>query len=202
MSTSPAPHSLGAGLSGPRRAGSPSAALLIALGAVEIALGLIAIVWPAVASVSIAILLGCLFLVEGGVALVGAFTARGWLLLGRLVWSFVSGLAGIYLIAYPEGGVVGLTVLLVIVLFLAGVSLLGTGLLGDENRGLLIAAGVLNIVLGALIWADLPSSASWAIGLLVGLHFLVGGLRTTSSGLELRREKRGPRIREEALSRA
>jgi uncharacterized membrane protein HdeD (DUF308 family) len=103
MSTSPAPHSLGSGLSGPRRTGSRSAALLVALGAAEIVLGLIAIVWPAVASVSIAILLGCLFLVEGGVALVGAFTARGWQLLGRLVWSFVSGLAGIYVIANPEG---------------------------------------------------------------------------------------------------
>jgi uncharacterized membrane protein HdeD (DUF308 family) len=202
MSTSPAPHSLGAGLSGPLRAGSRSTALLIALGGVEIALGLIAIVWPAVASVSIAILLGCLFFVEAGVVLVSAFFARGWQLLGRLVWSFVSGLAGIYLIAYPEGGVVGLTVILVILLFLAGVSLVGTGLLGDENRGLLMAVGALNIVFGALIWANLPSSASWAIGLLVGLHFLASGLRTAWSGLELRREKRGPGIREGALSRA
>ena len=202
MTTSPAPHSLGAGLSGPRRDASRSAALLIALGAVEIVLGVIAIVWPAVAAVSIAILLGTLFLIEGGVALVSAFAARGWHLLGRLVWSFVSGLAGIYLIAYPEGGVVGLTVVLVIVLFIAGVLLVGTGLLGDENRGVMLAAGAWNIAFGALIWANLPSSASWAIGLLVGLHFLVGGVRTASSGLEARREKRDPRIREEALSRA
>jgi uncharacterized membrane protein HdeD (DUF308 family) len=119
MSTSPAPHSLGAGLSGPGRAGSRSTALLIALGGVEIAFGLIAIVWPAVASVSIAILLGCLFFVEGGVVLVSAFFARGWQVLGRLVWDF-----------------------------------------------------------------------------------LAGGLRTAWSGLELRREKRGPGIREGALSRA
>jgi uncharacterized membrane protein HdeD (DUF308 family) len=102
MSTSPAPHSLGAGLSGPRGAGPRSAALLVALGAAEIVLGLIAIVWPAV----------------------------------------------------------------------------------------------------ALIWANLPSSASWAIGLLVGLHFLVAGVRTAWSGFELRREKRSPGIREGALSRA
>lgn len=202
MTTSPAPHPLGAGLSGSRRDASRSAALLIALGAVEIVLGVIAIVWPAVASVSIAILLGTLFLIEGGVALVSAFAARGWHLLGRLVWSFVSGLAGIYLIADPEGGVVGLTVVLVIVLFISGVALVGTGVLGDQDRGLLLTVGALNIVCGGLIWANLPSSASWAIGLLVGLHFLAGGVRTAWSGIELRRETRGPRLRGEALGRA
>lgn len=169
----------------------------------EIVIGVIAIVWPAAAAVSIAILLGTLLLVEGGVALVSAFAARGWQLLGRLLWSIVSGLAGIYLLAYPDEGVVGLTALLVIVMFVAGVVFLAAGLLGDENRGLLLAVGALDVIVGALVWAELPSSATWAIGLLVGFHFLARGIELTTFGLDLRRKaKRGTGIGETAMGSA
>jgi uncharacterized membrane protein HdeD (DUF308 family) len=148
----------------------------------QIVLGLIAIIWPAVAAVSIAILLGTLLLIEGGIALVAALAARGWQLFGRLVVSLVSGLAGVYLLAYPDEGVVGLTIVLVIVMFVSGVSLLATGLLGDDNRGMLILVGTLDLVVGVLIWTNLPSSASWAVGLLVGFHFLARGIETASYG--------------------
>jgi uncharacterized membrane protein HdeD (DUF308 family) len=169
---------------------------------VEIVMGVIAIVWPAAAAVSIAILLGTLLLIEGGVALVSAFAARGWQLLGRLIWSIVGGLAGIYLLAYPDEGVVGLTALLVIVMFFAGFAFLVTGLMGDENRGLLLVVGALGINVGALIWAGLPTSADWAIGLLVGFHFLARGIETTTLGLDLRRKAKRGAIGEAVVGRA
>jgi membrane protein HdeD len=179
-----------------------SSALLLGVGAVEIVMGVIAIVWPAAAAVSIAILLGTLLLIEGGVALVSAFAARGWQLLGRLIWSIVGGLAGIYLLAYPDEGVVGLTALLVIVMFFAGFAFLVTGLMGDENRGLLLVVGALGINVGALIWAGLPTSADWAIGLLVGFHFLARGIETTTLGLDLRRKAKRGAIGEAVVGRA
>ena len=163
--------------------------LFILLGAVEIVLGLIAIIWPAVAAVSIAILLGTLLLVQGGVALVAAFSARGWRMFRRLLLSNLSGLAGVYLLVYPEEGVVGLTAVLVIVLFIAGALAVAAGLIGERN-GVLIAGGLFDIVIGALVWAHLPSSASWAIGLLVGCFFLANGIETLSSGFDSRRAER------------
>ena len=175
--------------------------LFILLGAVEIVLGLIAIVWPAVAAISIAILLGVLLLVQGGVALVSAFAAHGWRLFRRLLLSFVSGLAGVYLLAYPEEGVVGLTVVLVLVLFIAGALVLAAGLMG-ERSGVLIAGGLFDILIGALIWAHLPSSASWAIGLLVGLYFVASGIETMSFGLDVRREGRREGVGEGAMAGA
>ena len=164
---------------------------ILAAGLVEIILGLISIVWPAVASVSIAILLGVLLLISGGVALVTASAARGWHLLGRLLWSFVSGLGGLYLLVYPEEGLVGLTAILVIVMFLAGTAFVGLALFGGGNRSLLLAAGAIDVLVGVLIWAELPSSASWAIGLLVGFHLLARGIETTTFGLTVRRESAG-----------
>ena len=175
--------------------------LFILLGAVEIVLGVIAIVWPAVAAVSIAILLGALLLVQGGVALVSAFSARGWRLFRRLSLSFASGLAGAYLIAYPEEGVLGLTMVLVIVLFGAGALAVLAGILG-ERKGVLIAGGLFDIVIGALVWAHLPSSASWAIGLLVGCFFLATGIETLSSGLDARRGERRASVGEQVMAGA
>jgi uncharacterized membrane protein HdeD (DUF308 family) len=157
-------------------------------GLVEIVLGLIAILWPAVASVSVAILLGILLLISGGVAFVTAFAARGWHLFGRLLWSFANGLGGLYLLVFPDEGLVGLTALLVIVMFLTGTVFVALALFGGGNRGLLLAVGAIDILLGAFVWAELPSSASWAIGLLVGFHLLARGIETTTFGLTLSRE--------------
>lgn len=161
---------------------------VLVAGLVEIVLGLIAILWPAVASVSVAILLGILLLISGGVALVAAFAARGWHLFGRLLWSFVSGLGGLYLLVFPDEGLVGLTALLVIVMFLTGTAFVALALFGGGNRGVLLAVGAIDILVGAFVWAELPSSASWAIGLLVGFHLLARGIETTTFGLTLRRE--------------
>ncbi len=175
--------------------------LFILLGGIEIVLGAIAIIWPAVAAVSIAILLGTLLLVQGGVALASAFAAHGWRLFRRLLLSFVSGLAGVYLLVYPEEGVVGLTIVLVIVLFSAGALAVAAGLIVERN-GVLIAGGLFDIAIGALVWAHLPSSASWAIGLLVGCFFLANGIETLSSGLDARRDERRTRPGKQVMAGA
>jgi uncharacterized membrane protein HdeD (DUF308 family) len=174
---------------------------VLVAGLVEIVLGLIAIVWPAVASVSIAILLGVLLLISGGVAFVTAFAARGWHIFGRLVWSLVSGLGGLYLLVYPDEGLVGLTALLVIVMFLTGTAFLALGLFGGGNRGLLLGMGAIDILVGVFIWAELPSSASWALGLLLGFHLLARGVETTTFGLTLRRHARAQLVRHHVGSR-
>ena len=62
-----------------------------------------------------------------------------------------------------------------LVLFVAGGVRVVVGMT-DSRRRVLLAIGVFDIVLGSLIWADLPSSATWVIGLLIGLHFLIGGV--------------------------
>jgi uncharacterized membrane protein HdeD (DUF308 family) len=158
---------------------------------VEIALGLVAIAWPTVASVSVAILLGILLLISGGVDFVTAFAARGWHLFAHLLWSFISGLGGLYVLVFLDEGLVGLTALLVIVMFLTGTALVALALFGGGNRALLLAAGAIDVLVGVFIWAELPSSASWAIGLLVGFHLLARGIETTTFGLTVRRESAG-----------
>jgi uncharacterized membrane protein HdeD (DUF308 family) len=55
---------------------------------------------------------------------------------------------------------------------------------GAPGAGITGFGGALSVVLGILIAASLPSSASWAIGLLVGINLIFWGVRAlTGAGL-------------------
>jgi uncharacterized membrane protein HdeD (DUF308 family) len=41
--------------------------------------------------------------------------------------------------------------------------------------GWMLVSGIIDLVLAAMIWAGLPSTAAWALGLLVGINMLFGG---------------------------
>ena len=41
--------------------------------------------------------------------------------------------------------------------------------------GLMLVSGIVDLVLAAMIIAGLPSTAAWAIGLLVGINMVFGG---------------------------
>jgi uncharacterized membrane protein HdeD (DUF308 family) len=53
--------------------------------------------------------------------------------------------------------------------------------------GWMLASGVVDIILGGLIFAGLPSTAAWAIGLLVGINMVFGGVALTLMALHARK---------------
>jgi uncharacterized membrane protein HdeD (DUF308 family) len=56
-----------------------------------------------------------------------------------------------------------------------------------EGTWVVALNGAVSLLLGILIWADLPSSASWAIGLLVGIDLLIAGTGLIMTALAGRR---------------
>lgn len=54
---------------------------------------------------------------------------------------------------------------------------------GEPNAGLLGLSGVTSLLIGILILAKFPSSADWAIGLLVGIDLIFAGWTLTSVAL-------------------
>ena len=150
---------------------------------VELGLGLAAIVWPIAAAAGFALLVGCVFLTAGTIGLATAHRTKGGALAVRLSASLLSVAAGAYLVVDPDRTVLGLTTLLAI--FLAGVGAVKivAGIL-DGSRRVFVAMGIFDIALGTLIWANLPSSAEWALGLLVGLHFLAVGFATLGGSFD------------------
>ncbi len=143
-------------------------------------LGLLAITLPLLASIAITLFLGWMFLISGIAGLILTIWARQ---IPGFWWSILSALlslaAGVLLIGWPGQGVISLTLVLGVFFVMEGVASIMYAL---EHRreltgrwGWMIAAGILDLVISAMIITGLPGSAAWAIGLLVGINLVFGG---------------------------
>ncbi len=149
-------------------------------GVVLVLLGLMAIILPQVASIAVAFLIGWLLLLSGVVGLWGTFATRRGPGFGWSLASAVAGIvAGIVLLAWPLSGVVTLTLVLSAFLCVEGVVSILYAL--DHRRqlsgrwGMLLLSGAVDLLLAGVIFAGLPASAGWAIGILIGINLVVGG---------------------------
>ncbi|MGN6190225.1 MAG: HdeD family acid-resistance protein [Conexibacter sp.] len=173
---------------------------LLISGWLAVVAGTIAILVPAVASVTAAIFIGWMLLLAAVFLLVNAFSVRdvGQMLL-RLLLAFAAGAAGLALLVAPLKGTYTLTVLLVLWFAVTGTMRIIGAIAerGAPGAGWMGANGVVTLLLGILIGANLPESSDWAIGLLVGIDFLFYGFGAlvAASALkhgELPGEARGP----------
>lgn len=159
---------------------------LMLVGVLAIFVGCIAILVPAVASVGTAIFIGWVLLFVGGLMIAGAFSAHsiGTLVL-RLLWALLTVLVGLWLIVEPDNGTLTLTVVLGIYFLFMGLTRTTIAIIarGQPNAGLLGLSGIASLLIGILILAELPSSADWAIGLLVGIDLIFAGWTLTSVAL-------------------
>jgi len=165
---------------------------LLIEGIVLVLLGAAAIVIPPIATLAIELIVGWLFLISGIVGLVMTFVMRQapgfW-------WSLFSAIlaiaAGVVLLGWPASGVVSLTLLLIVFFIMEGVATIMYAL--DHKRelsgrwGFVLASGIVDLVLAAIIFAGLPGTAAWAIGLLVGINMLFGGAALIGLALHARR---------------
>jgi uncharacterized membrane protein HdeD (DUF308 family) len=152
--------------------------VLLAVAMLALSAGAVSIVIPAVTSVTMTIFIGWLLMFAGATAAIDAFSSRsGW----RGLEALLAFVAGLYLLVLPLSGTVTLTFVLAVWLFANGVSSLAVGLGGAESWGgarlMAVLGGVLSMLLGVLIAVELPSSAAWAIGLLVGVNLLFWSVR-------------------------
>ncbi|MBS1869946.1 MAG: DUF308 domain-containing protein [Actinobacteria bacterium] len=153
--------------------------------------GAIAILVPAVASVTVAIFIGWMLLLGAVFLLIDAFAGRelGWMVL-RLLLAFAAGAAGLALLLAPLHGTYTLTVLLVLWFAITGVMRIAVAIAerGTPGAGWTGANGVITLLLGILIGAHLPESSDWAIGLLVGIDFLFYGFGALAAASALKHE--------------
>jgi uncharacterized membrane protein HdeD (DUF308 family) len=154
--------------------------LLLIEGIVLVLLGAAAIVIPQVATLAVTILLSWVFFVSGVVGLITTFMMRQapgfW-------WSLFSAVlaiaAGIVLIASPVSGALSLTILVIAFFILEGIATIMYAL--DHKRelsgrwGLLLLSGIVDLILAGILFSGLPNTATWALGLLVGINMLLGG---------------------------
>jgi uncharacterized membrane protein HdeD (DUF308 family) len=164
---------------------------LLIEGIILAGLGAAAIVIPAIATLAVEIILGWLFLLSGLVGLVMTFAMRHAPGFWWSLFSAVLALAiGAVLIGWPLGGAMSLTLLLIVFFVMEGVATIMYAL--DHKRelsgqwGFMLASGIVDLVLAAVIYAGLPGTAAWAIGLMVGINMLFGGFALIALALRSR----------------
>jgi len=165
--------------------------LFLIEGIILVILGIAAIALPPIATIAFTIIIGWIFLVSGIVGLITTFWARQapgfW-------WALISGLiaiaAGIVLLAWPISGTLSLTLVLIAFFIVEGIASI---LYAIEHRGQLsgrwawmLVSGVIDLILAGIIFSGLPGTAAWALGLLVGINMLFGGVALIAMALAAR----------------
>src|SRR4051812_41857831 len=160
-------------------------------GILLVVLGLAAMILPPLASLAVTIFLGWMFLISGIAGLALTFWARG---MPGFWWSLLSAvlaiLAGLILVAQPVQGTVTLTIVIGVYFLAEGVATIMYAL--EHRRELsgrwswLAISGVVDIVIAGIIISGLPGTAMWALGLLVGINLLFGGLTMIGMALAAR----------------
>jgi uncharacterized membrane protein HdeD (DUF308 family) len=159
---------------------------LLISGILALLVGVVAITVPIIASVTVAIFVGW-------VLVAGAITMGIHAISNRATWRALEALltliAGLYILVLPLNGTVTLTFVLAVWFFASGVTrLILAWQGGDAPDGWITAlGGLLSVVLGFLIAASLPSSAAWAIGLLVGINLIFWGVRALAGAQLMKR---------------
>jgi uncharacterized membrane protein HdeD (DUF308 family) len=155
-------------------------------------LGLLAIVVPPVATIAVEVLIGWLLLMSGIVGLIATLRMRsapgfGWSLLSAILGI----VAGIVLLRWPMSGAMSLTLILTVFLVLEGVISILYAL--EHKRelsgrwGAMLFSGLIDLSLAGIIFAGLPATAAWAIGLLIGINLVFGGSALIAMALHARK---------------
>ena len=149
-------------------------------GAVMIVLGVLAIVFPVFATLAVDLYLGWLFLFSGALVLIlmiatGRIPGFWW----ALVTAILAIVLGLALLLKPAAGIVSLTAVLTAFFMVEGIFQTAAALTYREgiphSWGWLLASGVADLVLAAIIISGWPGTVAWTLGLLAGVSLLTSG---------------------------
>jgi uncharacterized membrane protein HdeD (DUF308 family) len=163
---------------------------LIAIGALFIILGTLAIMEPFVAGLAIAFLVGWLLIIGGVFHFLAALSGGGtWRLIVQVLLGILYVAGGVYFLTHTLQALGTLTLWLAIIILLEAIFEI-VAYVRTRGRGgaswLLINA-IVTLLVGGLIWFHWPSSSVWAIGTLVGVNLLMTGISRLMFGVAARK---------------
>lgn len=163
---------------------------LMIVGGLVAVLGLGAVLFPLVSSLTVAIFFGAALTIAGFGHVAHAFSAAGWKgAVGEILLALVYLVAGVAMLANPVLSLTTLTILVIAYFIAEGVVLLFLGWSLRRERGWVasVVSGAISLVLAGLLWIGFPGTAAWALGLLVGISLLSSGISMMVLGYEASR---------------
>jgi uncharacterized membrane protein HdeD (DUF308 family) len=159
-------------------------------GVLLIAAGVLAVIYPIVSSVAVVVLLGWLLVASGVLQAISLIGARQvphfWL---QLVSVILAVLIGLLFLRDPGQALLTLTLLLIVFFMIEGISKIVFSLTirPFPHWGWVLASGLVGVILAAILWASLPVTALWLIGLLLGIQLISVGAAMANLAWHVRR---------------
>ena len=171
---------------------------LLFQGVVMVVLGFLAIVAPAVATIAVDFYIGGLFLLSGIVGLLAMFSVSD---VAAFFWALLTAalslVVGVLLLCRPEAGAASLTIVLTAFFVAEGIfQIVGSLSYRDVlpgSWGWMLASGIADLLLAAIIVLSWPVSAAWALGLIAGINFITSGAALVTVAIEGRSFTHRPR---------
>jgi uncharacterized membrane protein HdeD (DUF308 family) len=160
-----------------------NAGIGMAVGIVVAIAGVLALLAPLAAGLSVAIAVGVLLLISGISRMFFAFKMGSF---GPGLLMFVIGLlsafAGGYMVARPGMALATITIVLAAYFIVAGIFeiIWAFRLRPIKGWGWTLFSGIAALILGIMIWRQFPVSGVWAVGTLAGIHLIFGGSSVAS----------------------
>ncbi len=160
----------------------------VALGIAEILLGAFAIGASVLTTVISMTVFGWLLMIGGVISVVHAFWQKQWSgFFIDMVVGLLYAVAGIMIASNPGLAAVTLTLLIALLLVMAGAFRIAVGVTHHyAHRGWLLLNGVITLVLGMLVWSQWPVDGLWVIGLFIGIEMIFYGWSSVMLGMTLR----------------
>lgn len=164
-------------------------------GVLLVVAGILAIIYPVISSGAVVILLGWLLIASGllqGLSLIGARQVpHFWL---QLISVILAILIGLLFLRDTTQGLMTLALLLIIFFMMEGISkvVFALTIRPFPNWGWVLASGLVGILLALILWASLPVTAVWLIGVLLGVNLISIGAAIAYLAWQVRKSDAAP----------
>jgi uncharacterized membrane protein HdeD (DUF308 family) len=147
------------------------------LGIALVVLGMIAVGSSVAATFATVVVFGVLLILGGLTEIVGAFWTREWSGFFLVLLSGVLELVlGLFFVRDPGGAALAMTLLLACFLVAGGIfRMVGAFYVHYTSWIWPFLGGLIDLLLGLMIWAQWPFSGLWVIGLFVGISLIFRG---------------------------
>jgi uncharacterized membrane protein HdeD (DUF308 family) len=151
-------------------------------GILLVVAGVLALIYPLIASVAIVYLLAWILIMSGilqGIGLIGASNVPHYWL--QLISAVLAIIIGVLLLRAPDSGLLIMTVLLIVYFMVEGIAkvIFALTIRPFPNWGWVLASGLVGIVLSLILWASMPLSSEWVLGVLLGILLVCEGAALT-----------------------
>ena len=164
--------------------------MLLVLGIVTSVLGVLAIMYSWFSGTVVATMIAIILIAAGIARTIFAFKAGSF---GKGLLAFALGaltiVVGIWMMTRPLLTLLSLTLLLMIYFLVDGIMEIVAAFKAKpmEGWGWMLFGGIVSVILGIIIWRNLPQAALWLVGVLVGIKLIFAGAAMTAIGMTGRR---------------